>query len=104
MTYWFVQSLDQPQSLKFTYNNTQHHQTGQKLHRLLSQLTDWLQRYQEGEPFPQVAETSGRCDSCQFAVRCQRHHYSKDSGLRESDEATITDGLLNLATIQEIAI
>ena len=104
MTYWFVQSLDQPQSLKFTYNNTQHNQTGQKLHRLLSQLTDWLQRYQEGEPFPQVAETSGRCDSCQFAVRCQRHHYSKDSGLRESGEATITYGLLNLATIQEIAI
>jgi len=50
MTYWFVQSLDQPQSLKFTYN-TQHHQTGQKLHRLLSHLTDWLQRYQEESHF-----------------------------------------------------
>jgi hypothetical protein len=104
MTYWFVQSLDQPQSLKFAYNNTQHQQTGQKLHRLLSKLSDWLQRYQEGEPFPQVAKTSGCCDSCQFAVRCQRHDYGKDSVLRESGEATSTDELLNLATMQEVAI
>ena len=104
MTYWFVQSADEPQNLKFAYNTTQHQQTGQKLNRLLSNLTHWLQRYQEGEPFPQVAEGSDRCDSCQFAVRCQRDAYDKDSVLSESGEATTTEGLLNLATIQEVAI
>jgi hypothetical protein len=104
MTYWFVQSADQPQSLRFTYNTSQHQQTRQKLDRLLSQLTDWLQRYQEGEQFPQVAAASGHCDSCQFAVRCQRNAYSKDYLLHESGEATSTDRLLNLATIQEVAI
>lgn len=103
MTYWFVQSEDQPQSLKFTYNNTQHQKTGQKLHRLLNQLTYWLQRYEQGEPLPQVAEGSKLCDSCQFAVRCDRDTYNKDSVLPES-AATSTNELLNLATIQEVAI
>lgn len=104
MTYWFVQSEDKPQSLKFTYNTTQHQKTGQKLNRLLSQLTEWLQRYQEGEPFPQVAEGSKCCDYCQFAVRCERDAYGPDSVLQESAEATATKGLLNLATIKEVAI
>lgn len=104
MTYWFVQSLDQPQSLKFAYNAFQHQQTGQKLHRLLSQLTDWLQRYQEGEQFPQVAEASGRCDRCQFAARCDRNLRDDESGTSEGEEASGKDLLLNLATIQEVAI
>ena len=104
MTYWFVQSPDQPQSLKFAYNSATHEQTGQELYRLLSQLSDWLQRYQEGEPFPQVAEATGRCDSCQFAVRCERNPYISDFVLRESGEAIGTDELLNLAIIQEVAI
>jgi hypothetical protein len=103
MTYWFVQSEDQPQSLKFTYNNTQHQKTGQKLHRLLNQLTYWLQRYDQGEPLPQVAEGSKLCDSCQFTVRCDRDTYNKDSVLPES-AVTSTNELLNLATIQEVAI
>ena len=104
MTYWFVQSPDEPQSLKFAYNTIQHQQTGQKLNRLLSQLTNWLQRYQEGEPFSQVAEGSKLCDSCQFAVRCQRNAYGSDYVISATGEATNTEGLLNLATIQEVTI
>ena len=102
MTYWFVQSEAQPQSLTFTYNNTQHQKTGQKLNQLLAQLTEWLQNYEQ-EPFPQVAAASGRCDSCQFAVRCQRDGYS-EGYLHEKEEAIATEGLLDLATIQEVAI
>ena len=104
MTYWFVQSEDKPQSLKFTYNNTQHQKTGEKLNRLLSQLTYWLQRYEQGEPFPQVTEGSKFCDSCQFAVRCERDTYSAESVIPEIGDAIATDNLLNLANIQELTI
>jgi hypothetical protein len=105
MTYWFVQSPDQPQSLKFAYNTAQHQQTGQKLHRLLSQLSDWLQRYQAGESFPQVGEGSNYCDSCQFAVRCERGAYGKDSVLRYRGEDDLgKDWLPNLTNIQEVAL
>lgn len=104
LTYWFIQSLDRPQSLKFTYSASQHQKTGQKLQRLLNQLRDRLQRYQTGEPFPQVAE--GRvCDSCQFAVRCGRDASTKISGNGEHLElATDQNPLLNLADIQEISL
>ena len=100
MTYWFVQSEDHPQSLKFTYNNTQHQKTGQKLHKLLSQLTYWLQRYEQGHPFPQVAADSKLGDSCQFVTRCDRDN---NSDLFQDSAATSTD-ILNIATIQEVAI
>ena len=99
MTYWFVQS-EQPQSLKFTYNNTQHQKTKEKLHKLLNQLTYWLQRYEQGHPFPQVAVGSKLCNSCQFATRCDRDN--SDLVLPEN-AATSTD-ILNIATIQEVAI
>lgn len=97
MTYWFVQS-EQPQSLKFTYNNTQHQKTQAKLHELLNKLTYWLQRYEQRQPFPQVAVGSKLCDSCQFVTRCDRNH---DSDLFLA--AASTD-ILNIATIQEVAI
>lgn len=99
MTYWFVQS-EQPQSLKFTYNNTQHQKTKEKLHKLLNQLTYWLQRYEQGHPFPQVADGSKLCDSCQFVTRCDRDN---NSDLFQDSAATSTD-ILNIATIQEVAI
>ncbi len=101
MTYWFVQSAEQPQSLKFTYNNGQHEQTRHKLNQLLSQLTDWLQRYSQ-EQFPQVAVGSDRCTSCQFAVRCDRDTSTKNSDPGSGGDATT--GLLDLANIQEVSL
>ena len=95
MTYWFVQSPDKPQSLKFTYSSTQHQRTEQKLHELLSQLTVWLQRYRQGEPFPQIARGSERCHSCTFAVRCQGERYSKED---------VGKYPLSLANIQEVSL
>lgn len=82
LTYWFVQAHDAaqhgptqalvPQSLTFSYNATLHEQTRQELTQLLGQLTDWLERYQQGEAFPQVNEAVERCEDCQFSGRCQR--------------------------------
>ncbi|WP_250121319.1 PD-(D/E)XK nuclease family protein [Chroococcidiopsis sp. CCMEE 29] len=97
MTYWFVQSEDKPQSLKFTYNNAQHQQSGQRLNRLLSQLTTWLQLYEQAEAFPQVAEGSAHCDGCQFTVRCDRERYSRE-------ETIDKNWLSNLGTIQEVSL
>lgn len=60
MTYWFVQAQStpsapiHPQNFKFRYSQALHEQTRQDLTRLLSQLTQWIQRYQEGESFPQI--------------------------------------------------
>lgn len=97
MTYWFIQSEDKPQSLTFTYNNTQHQLTGQRLNRLLNQLTYWLQQYEQKEPFPQVSEDRDCCGSCQFVTRCDRDHF-------EQQEAIIQDLLPSLADIQEVPL
>ncbi|KJH70577.1 PD-(D/E)XK nuclease family protein [Aliterella atlantica] len=97
MTYWFVQSEDKPQSSTFTYNNTQHQQTGQKLNRLLTQLTKWLEHYEQGEPFPQVANGSRECEYCQFVTRCDRDRYDKEESINQN-------WLSNLADIQELSL
>ncbi len=97
MTYWFVKSQPRPQSLKFTYSAAQHEKTRQDLTRLLTRLDGWMERYwNDGIPFPQVAEGKGYCDECNFAIRCQR----------TSDDST-SDGkslLPNLADIQEVSL
>jgi hypothetical protein len=97
MTYWFVKSQPHPKSLKFTYNQAQHEKTRQDLTTLLTQLTKWRQRYQdEGIDFPQVAESTGQCSDCSFAVRCQR--------TPEHSMSSSRDLLPNLADIQEVSI
>ncbi|MBE9034103.1 PD-(D/E)XK nuclease family protein [aff. Roholtiella sp. LEGE 12411] len=104
MTYWFVQSEGNPQSIKFNYNAVQHEQTARKLNQLLSKLTNWLQRYQNNEQFPQVVEGSKACNYCQFATRCER----EQSTAQESDDNQLsvngTTLLSNLANIQEVSI
>ena len=97
MAYWFVKSQPRPQSLKFSYSAAQHEKTRQDLSKLLTQLTGWLQRYQDsGIPFPQVGESTGRCYDCNFAVRCQR---TSERSMNSS-----RDSLPNLADIQEVPI
>lgn len=97
MSYWFVQSEDKPQSLKFTYNANQHQKTEQKLNRLLSKLTGWLQRYEQGEPFPQVVDGSKDCEYCQYVTRCERDRY-------DQEEASSQNWLQNLDNIQEVSL
>lgn len=97
MSYWFVKSHPQPQSLKFIYSNRQHEETRQELTHLLNQLSTWLKHYvNDGIPFPQVSEKKGHCRDCNFAVRCQR----------TSQKATNNTPILlpNLADIQEVSI
>ena len=96
MTYWFVKSQPRPQSLKFTYSEAQHEKTKQDLSKLLTQLTEWLQRYQEdGIPFPQVVPSTAQCSDCTFRVRCQRTSESSMSS---------KELLPSLADIQEVSL
>lgn len=112
MTFWFVQTDDKPQSLTFTYSNTQHQQTRQKLSQLLTKLTYWLERYEQGEPFPQVAEGSKTCDYCQFITRCDRYDQEEIShvvtalpNLRgDIQNPRGQNWLPNLADIQELSL
>ena len=75
MTYWFFQSKKANQAepqIRFAYDTAQHKKIGQDLTQLVHQLTQWLDRYQStGEAFPQIPQTSV-CESCGFALRCQR--------------------------------
>lgn len=100
MTYWFVQAQDEPtqtlrpQALTFTYSEALHQQNWQALTQLLSQLHQWLDRYQAGEPFPQVAPNSSECGSCHFSGRCQRSQAT----------AIVDHWLPDLDLIQEVVL
>jgi hypothetical protein len=104
MTYWFVQGGDrqpspsqaQPQKLEFRYSSTLHGQIRRDLTQRLQQLDLWLERYQFGEPFPQINLEAGRCENCYFAARCQRR-----CAPNASPETTQS---LTLAEIQEVVL
>lgn len=103
LTYWFVQVQDDqtqallPQSFTFSYDSTLHEQTRQELTQLLEQLTGWLERYQQGEPFPQINEAIERCEDCQFSGRCQRHSVDLEG-------SPVADWLGNLDRIDEVVL
>jgi hypothetical protein len=97
MTYWFVKSQPQPQSLKFTYSNAQHEKTRQELTRLLNKLARWMEDYcEKGILFPQVPEEKGHCNDCNFSIRCER--------TSEGVMSERTELIPNLADIQEVSI
>jgi hypothetical protein len=74
-TYWFIQSTPQPKSVSINYTLKQHRQTQIDLLALLEKLTTWLDANRtDREPFPQVAASTGACDRCSFAVRCDRQN------------------------------
>jgi hypothetical protein len=97
MTYWFIEAdcdrTIQPECLKFTYSAALHQQTKRDLSQLLDRLTDWQQQYPE-QDFPQVSESSHACETCNFAVRCQRNS-------RDRPNSPL---LIDLDTIEEIAL
>ncbi|MDM9383335.1 PD-(D/E)XK nuclease family protein [Chlorogloeopsis sp. ULAP01] len=107
MTYWFVQSEGKPQSIKFSYSTVQHEKTAKKLTQLLSKLNQWLERYHQGEDFPQVPEGNKACEYCQFATRCDRdrtHTTSELTSVTKSSSNAVNLNLLNLANIQEVSL
>ncbi len=105
MTYWFVQSEGKPQSIKYNYDTAQHEKITKKLSQLLSKLTRWLERYYQGEDFPQVSEGSKACEYCQFATRCNRLQTNTEQiSAANSPSYSVDTNLLNLATIQEVSL
>jgi len=74
MTYWFVRPVGRslPEKVTFSYDRETHRKTERDLRNLCDRLGDYLNRYERGEPFPQVDEASGMCRSCPFARRCDR--------------------------------
>jgi hypothetical protein len=95
-TYWFIQSTPQPKSVHISYTLKQHQQTQVDLQALLGKLTTWLDPDEHQESFPQVATSTGLCDRCNFAVRCQRKQ------LDSPDANTFTSG--DLHQIPSLAI
>ncbi|WP_310484133.1 PD-(D/E)XK nuclease family protein [Chamaesiphon sp. VAR_48_metabat_403] len=72
-TYWFIQSNPIPKSVKIDYTLKQHRQTKLDLDELLAKLTNWLEAYHtKQEHFPQVSASTGLCQRCNFAIRCDR--------------------------------
>jgi hypothetical protein len=72
-TYWFIQSLPQPQSLEFKYTTKQHDRTQQELRQILSTLSELLDTLPpRGDAWPQIPESQGQCKFCHFAPRCDR--------------------------------
>ncbi|MBW4478192.1 MAG: PD-(D/E)XK nuclease family protein [Tolypothrix brevis GSE-NOS-MK-07-07A] len=104
MTYWFVQSEGKLQSIKFSYNTAAHEQTAKKLWELLSKLTNWLEGYQQGEQFPQVALGNKACEYCQFATRCDRAQTSTNIISAANPASNIDNTLLNVGSIQEVSL
>ncbi|MEC4802856.1 MAG: PD-(D/E)XK nuclease family protein [Jaaginema sp. PMC 1079.18] len=74
MTYWFVRLPHQPEHLTLTYSLSQHQTNHQDLSKLLTQLTQHLERYQQDNRlFPQLPPSQQlQCDRCGFAALCQR--------------------------------
>lgn len=97
MTYWFVQSEEKPQKIKFSYNSQQHQKTANQLNQLLSQLSHWLEDYQQNKLFPQLGiAKSALCNNCQFASKCLR--------IPVSESKPNPTSLPNLDNIQEVSI
>jgi hypothetical protein len=100
MTYWFIQvSPEQtlrPDCLNFTYSSALHQQTRQDLSSWLDRLTQWQRCYETGQPFPQLPDGSKACQTCSFALRCERGRpSSSDRGVA---------AVPSLADIEEIAL
>jgi hypothetical protein len=108
MVYWFFQShgdpAGEPQSISVSYTLTQHEQIRQDLTQLLNQLTHWLDRYQAGQAFPQLAPGANPCSSCSFAIRCFGiDAYRRDRvPISQSDPSSSL--LPNLEDIQEVPV
>jgi hypothetical protein len=96
MTYWFVQSKDQPKNIQFKYDTRKHKQTEQELKQILSNLTKWLEEYHQNQPFPQEPAVKKSCEYCQYAVRC----YDQ----KNSSVETTFQSFPNIDNIQEVAL
>lgn len=97
MTYWFVQpqlESPRPESITFPYSTEQHQRIHAALTQQFDQLEQWLSDYYKEIPLPMLPETAPECQSCPFAVRCQRGAFGKAA----------PDALTDLDAIEEVAL
>ena len=113
ITYWFVRShadrcdrTPEPQCLRFPYHTAAHEKTRQDLNVLLSQLSDYLERYQDAnEPLPQIEENQGHCLTCPFALRCQRQSSPRAKTSNLVPDPTVEETVFpDLADIEEVVL
>ncbi len=123
MVYWFFPTVPsgessressvgaagagQPQRFAIAYDHQQHEQTRADLSRLLSQLNDWIARYQQGELFPQVVLGAAECERCNFAWRCDRNASDEtpsEPELANGSLALPLNALMDLDKIEEIPL
>jgi PD-(D/E)XK nuclease superfamily len=96
-TYWFIDSSPQPKSVRICYTLKQHRQTHQDLLALLGKLTHCLDAANANrEQFPQVETSTGLCQKCNFAPRCERE------GQDSLSLPTLINGNLNLIPVIRI--
>jgi hypothetical protein len=79
LTYWFEQSKEQTKHNKNCYNEKEHQKTAQELNQLLNNLTQWVKDYQNHISLPQIAKSQKICESCQYAMRCQRQKIKEET-------------------------
>ncbi|ELS00191.1 PD-(D/E)XK nuclease family protein [Gloeocapsa sp. PCC 73106] len=92
LTYWFVQLPHQPQSLTFNYNLDQHQRTEQDLTRLLTQLNQWLEAYEQRKiPFPHRLDCQYDCPYYSFLLEGNQPTQSQNwqQLLSEIDEISL---------------
>lgn len=116
MTYWFFQGgrsrhqepgQNPPQSIEIPGDRNQHERTRTELQQRLSQLSQWLTVYETaGQAFPQVPPSSPQCQTCPFAVRCDRPPRDRMSDLEAlpPDQPADIPRSLDLAAIPEVSL
>jgi len=91
LTYWFI-NPKQTTPITFSYDTEKHEATDHQLTELLNQLSAYWKNYQQtNQPFPQVEESQGYCQSCPFTIPCNRHpkSHQEEIGLDEVEEIVI---------------
>lgn len=96
ITYAFVQSTTKIKYHKIQYSEKQHQQTTQELEKILNNLNNWLENYQNNVPFPQVQDIK-TCKFCPYQSQCQRQKY-------QNDHPGINHDISNLEKIVEISL
>lgn len=97
MIYWFVRAQNprtqatEPQQVRISYTEADHLQTQQDLESLTTQLTRLLST---SESLPKLPLGHPKCETCPFAVRCQR----------QSDQSGNRVDLLGFDAIAEMAV
>lgn len=97
----------EPQLLRLPYSQEQQAKTAQDLTRILTSFDQWLHNYEQyGQDFPQTEQRS-TCQTCAFAVRCDRtgdHRDPDHIGAIGPERSEGIEAPLTWDMVEEIAI